>query len=194
MVQSVTWGEGVEEAAYERTWVLIDSLQRVVNQVSEMATLSGPMLRASETFRQQEFPVYMLSNQLLLLQLGQEAPKVTGQFKNYCEAGGERQNERVFKRLNVVAFSDPNDLLSYAVPPDFLDKYMDSRLCPTMVNVCINVAEVTDLFGLGQIANPMAAHTDYDNDERVIGLITRGIGHPRAAPIVKERCVWMETR
>ena len=39
---------------------------------------------------------------------------------------------------------------------------------------------------------PLAAHLDYDDDERVIGLITRGIGQPETAPVVKERCTWLE--
>ena len=38
----------------------------------------------------------------------------------------------------------------------------------------------------------MAAHLDYDDDERVIGLITRGLGQPETAAVVKERCAWLE--
>ena len=70
--------------------------------------------------------------------------------------------------------------------------YVDSRLCPKQVNVTINIAPVSDLLGLGEFANPLAAHVDYENDERVIGLITRGIGQPETAPVVKERCTWLE--
>ena len=32
----------------------------------------------------------------------------------------------------------------------------------------------------------------YDGDERVIGLITRGIGQPETAAVVEERCSWLE--
>ena len=70
--------------------------------------------------------------------------------------------------------------------------HVDSRLCPKQVNVTINIAPVSDLLGLGEFANPLAAHLDYDDDERVIGLITRGIGQPETAPVVKERCSWLE--
>jgi hypothetical protein len=48
------------------------------------------------------------------------------------------------------------------------------------------------VLGLGEFANPLTAHVDYDDDERVIGLITRGIGQPETSPVVKERCTWLE--
>jgi hypothetical protein len=174
--------------------VLTDSLERVARVVAERAPADPGVRRIRDDLRDKVFPVYMLSNQLLLLQLGREKPAVTRQFVDYCEPGGAKVGERLFKRLNVVAFSDPNDLLSDAVPPDSVDQYMDSRLCPTMVNVSLNVAKVKDVLGLGQIANPLAVHTEYDNDERVIDLITHGIGNPQTAQIVKDRCQWLETR
>ncbi len=46
---------------------------------------------------------------------------------------------------------------------------------------------------LGEIANPAAAHSDYEHDERVIALIARGIGRENTADIVKDRCSWLET-
>lgn len=138
------------------------------------------------------FPVFMLSNQLPLLQLGQAEPTVQGQIAEICTEGAPRSGERLFRETRLIAFSDPNDLFSYAIPPDFLDHHIDSRLCPTLTNVILNVAPLTQLFGLGEVANPMAAHTEYDNDERVIGLIVHGIGHENVAPVVAERCQWME--
>ena len=94
----------------------------------------------------------------------------------------------------MIAFSDPNDILSYSVPPKFIDEYMDSRLCIRLVNVAINIAKVVDLWGLGQIASPRIAHGDYDNDPRVVNLIANGIGSENTAPIVEERCTWLEAR
>jgi hypothetical protein len=38
----------------------------------------------------------------------------------------------------------------------------------------------------------MAAHMNYDNDERVIALITHGIGSDATAPVIRERCEWIE--
>ena len=52
---------------------------------------------------------------------------------------------------------------------------------------------MSSLLGLGDVANPLAAHLGYDADERVGGLIAHGAGHPSVAPIVAERCTWRET-
>ena len=98
----------------------------------------------------------------------------------------------LFQETELIAFSDPNDLLSYPIPDAFVRDYVDSRLCPKQVNVTINIARVRSVLGFGDFANPLAAHVDYDDDERVIGLITRGIGQPETAPVVKERCTWLE--
>jgi hypothetical protein len=98
----------------------------------------------------------------------------------------------MFAETSIVAFNDPNDLLSYAIPHDFIEKYLDSRLCINVTNVNINIAKVIDAFGLGKIANPLEAHTGYTKDDRVVALIARGIGNGSTAPLVKEKCQWTE--
>ncbi len=103
------------------------------------------------------------------------------------------RGERILAKLSIFAFSDPNDVLSYPIPPKFDDEYLDSRLCPKVTNIAINIAKPISLFGLGEIANPAAAHSDYEHDERVIALIARGIGRENTADIVKDRCSWLET-
>lgn len=84
-----------------------------------------------------------------------------------------RYGRRLFKGVNIVAFSDPNDILSYAIPQTFADKYLDSRICPRVTNVSVNVAPEISAFGFG-VVDPVAAHTEYDNSPKVINLITRG--------------------
>ncbi len=81
--------------------------------------------------------------------------------------------------LSIVAFSDPNDVLSYAIPVGYENEYMDSRLCPEVVNVSVNVVDAINLFGIGEFVNPMAA---YENDERVIGLMVGGQGTTKQIP------------
>jgi len=168
--------------------VTSDALQRIASLIKATPEVS----KRVEEIENKIFPIFMLSNQLPLLQLGQADPEVHGQIEQICREGSPRAGERLFRETRLIAFSDPNDLFSYAIPPNFLDQHIDSRLCPTLTNVIINVAPLTDLFGLGKIANPMAAHTDYDNDERVIGLIVHGIGQPEVSPVVAERCEWLE--
>ena len=134
----------------------------------------------------------MLANQLPLLQSGLEPASVRNAVPAYCRPDGTHHADRLFKETELIAFSDPNDLLSYPIPDRFVREHVDSRLCPRQVNVTINIAPVTNLLGVGEFANPMAAHVDYDDDERVIGLITRGISQPETAPAVKARCTWRE--
>ncbi|MFY9942206.1 MAG: hypothetical protein WAK57_08535 [Desulfobacterales bacterium] len=169
--------------------VTTDALQQVAVQGKADPGLS----RRLAILMEKTFPVFMLSNQLPLLQLGQAEPAVHGQIEEICAPGAPRAGERLFREMRLIAFSDPNDLFSYAIPADFLDRHIDSRLCPSLTNVILNVASLSNLFGLGEVANPMAAHTEYDNDERVIGLIVHGIGHENVAPVVAERCQWLET-
>ena len=108
-------------------------------------------------------------------------------------AGAPRSDERFLKSLQMIAFSDPNDVMSYPVPETWVERYVDSRLCPKVTNVTINIAQVKSLFGLGTVADPLTAHTGYGEDERVGGLMAKGAGHAKVAPIVGERCTWVAT-
>ena len=175
--------------------IVIDGLTRIVsmlerpNQKSILHTIDKTK---REALQKKHVHIFLMSNQLPLLQLGRELPEVTGQKANYCIPNGTNYASRLFSKTSIVAFSDPNDLLSYAIPHDFSEKYLDSRLCINVTNVNINIAKVFDAFGLGKIANPLEAHTGYTKDDRVVALIARGIGNGSTAPLVKEKCQWTE--
>jgi len=166
--------------------ITTDALQRI-SSIEDVRSSERARM-----FRKKRFTVYMLSNQLPLLQLGWDAPAVRGKIEQICRDRAPRSEERMVQELRLVAFSDPNDLMSYAITPRYLDAHVDSRLCPTLTNVILNVAEVKDLFGAGTLANPIEAHTGYENDSRVIELIARGIGNDWTAPEVQKRCTWLE--
>jgi hypothetical protein len=134
----------------------------------------------------------MLSNQLPLLQLGRSLPEVLNQHENYCLPSGSDYADRFANQTHIVAFSDPNDMLSYIIPPGFKDKFLDSRMCTTVSNISINVAYVIDVFGFSNVANPMEAHVGYDHDERVIALLAHGLSDNDISPLIKERCEWVE--
>ncbi len=172
--------------------ITIDGLQRVaaMQDKNETALYDTGIAQA---MKNKEIPIYMMSNQLPMLQLGRSLPAISNQHQTYCKADGEKYAERMLAKTSIIAFSDPNDLLSYAIPPDFVSKYLDSRLCLNVTNININVAKVYDAFGLGKLANPMEAHIGYDTDDRVIALIAKGIGNEKTAQIVNERCRWTET-
>lgn len=172
--------------------VTVDALQWIAEKANKAAKDDLALLATIRRLQRKRFTVFMLSNQLPLLQLGQSQPAVHGQIDEICKPGAAKSEERLLGETHLVAFSDPNDLFSYAIPPRFLDDHLDSRLCPTLTNVVLNVAGVGSVFG-GEFANPLAAHTEYDNDDRVIDLIVRGIGTGHEAPAVAGSCTWLET-
>lgn len=140
-----------------------------------------------QSLKEKRIPIFMLSNQLLMLQLGRKLPEVTDQWDAYCLADGEHYNARVLSETSIIAFSDPNDILSYAIPHGFADHYLDSRLCVEMTNININVAKIIDAFGV-DMANPLKAHIAYETDERIIALMANGVGNENTSPIINERC------
>jgi hypothetical protein len=166
----------------------LDGLERIVGM--DLGPQYAPI--AAE-LRQRDIQVFMLSNQLPLLEAGEQPQLHTGSGKEFCGPGAPRAGQRFVDSLSAIAFSDPNDLMSYPVPVQWSDKYLDSRLCPRITNIDINVANVSSILGVGNAANPLAAHVGYAADERVGAILAHGIGHPGAAPIVKERCTWRET-
>ena len=172
--------------------VAIDTLQYFT--AASAARTDANAAVARQILVNKEIPIFMLANQLPLLELGQKREEVRGQIAAYCRPDGVHFDKRLLGGLPIYAFSDPNDILSYPIPPRFVEDYMDSRLCPAATNISINVAQPTSLLGLGDIANPGEAHSGYDHDARVIALIARGIGNDGTAEIVKERCTWLETR
>ncbi len=172
--------------------ITIDGLQRIASILANGET--APLYTAlANVMKNKEVPIYMMSNQLPMLQLGRKMPDISNQERAYCEADGAKYAERMLAKASIIAFSDPNDLLSYAIPHDFVSKYLDSRLCVNVTNININVAKVYDAFGLGKLANPMDAHIGYDTDDRVIALIAKGVANQRTNPIVNDRCRWIET-
>ena len=92
----------------------------------------------------------------------------------------------------MVAFTDPNDLMSYPIPQTWARDYLDSRLCSNVRNVTINIAHVRRLPVLGDFADPMTAHSGYNTDRRVMEIMAHGIGNAGTSELVLERCSWVE--
>lgn len=168
--------------------IVTDGLDRLIRLLSNYKGIVEN--KTSEAFKNKHIPIYMLSNQLPMLQLGRKPPEMAGEDASYCKANGANYSKRMFKETDIVAFSDPNDLLSYSIPHEFAEKYIDSRLCADITNVNINIAPTMDAFGLTDFANPMVAHVGYDTDDRVVALIANGIGNPNEAPLIKQRCIF----
>ena len=131
----------------------------------------------------------MLSNQLPFLQLGRTPPTVVGETDNYCKPAGRKYAERLVQ-IRIHAFSDPNDVLSYTISSDFGETYIDSRMCPTITNVSLNMPPNISILRLGELANPYQAHTAYWQDERVIAYIADGVGSARDSDVIADRWMW----
>lgn len=144
-------------------------------------------MQALDSLRDKDITLFMLANQLPLLQAGQPAPVIAKQTPLYCGMGAPKIKQRWLKSLSVVAFSDPNDILSYTIPQSFTAEYMDSRLCATTTNVVVSVARPVSL-AVTSIASPQVAHTAYDNDDRVLALMTQGLSQAHLAP---QGCSWL---
>ncbi len=95
----------------------------------------NPATESHEALRERELQLFVLSNQLPLLEAGQGPQEITGPEADFCEPDSPRSDKRFFKRLQIVAFSDPNDVLNYPVPETCVRSYVDSRLCPSHQHV-----------------------------------------------------------
>lgn len=177
----------------------LQRLSRLLNAAGQSPTDKKVALKSfpefenfRHAFQNRSIKIFMLSNQLPLLQLGRPRPDVLNQHKDYCLPEGNRYGERFANETHIIAFSDPNDLLSYTIPFGFKKNYLDSRLCARISNISINIAYVTDLLGFSEVANPLEAHLGYEHDERVIALMAHGLGKDAMAPIISKRCEWIE--
>ena len=146
-----------------------------------------------DKLKEKQIQFYMLSNQLPLLQTGRRLPEVHDEVGAICDTESDRYGERFFKKLQIVAFSDPNDLFSYVVKPSFINRNIDSRLCPAVTNVVIEVAHVSKLFGGQAFSNPLEAHTGYEADSRVLKMLVSGFGRSHGQEEPRARCDFIET-
>jgi len=170
--------------------IIIDGLQMISAKLSDKESKRRKLLATDEfiqAFQQLQFPIFMLANQLPMFQITREMPEVTGQYDAYCRADGEHYNLRTLSNTDIIAFNDPNDILSYTITEEFINRYLDSRLCIDTTNININVAYVRGIFGI-DYANPGDAHSGYLTDERVLAMIVNGVGNENASPLIKERC------
>jgi hypothetical protein len=180
--------------------IAIDGMQRIAYMLANQEKYAKATHKKAiatqksiEALQSKHILMVMLSNQLPMLQLGRELPDITGQYANYCDPKGDHYSKRMVSETSILAFTDPNDLLSYGIPPGFAEKFLDSRLCSRITNVNINVAKVMDAFGISDLANPMEAHVGYDHDDRVVALIANGVGNEKTLPLVKQRCEFTKT-
>ena len=133
-------------------------------------------------FRTNTTRFFMLGNQILLLRLTNETPRLKGdadQAAPPCADAVESYIKNRSGRVDafisdeepwIIAFNDPNDPLSYPIPPD---------LCPKHPNVFLDIITSVSrkalwVPGVGRLTNPYKAHTGYGRDDQVKKLIVKG--------------------
>ena len=121
--------------------------------------------------------LFMAGNQLPILGLaeqsaGPRALAVPDALQRFLDLRRRQPNRRAetLQRLAVVAFTDPNDLLSYRLLP--------ARYAALDVAVA-DVLVSNDTSWLGLIENPMTAHLDYLANPDVGTMIACGFPHER---------------
>jgi hypothetical protein len=178
--------------------IIADTLQTEIAEIRERLTDKALSVEQRATFvefiqalQEKEVSLYMMANQLPLMDAAMPPARVVNQLAAYCESDGMNFNERIFTKLSVVAFSDPNDPLSYGLPANYASDFLDSRLCPSVINVSLNVTDVVNPLGLLEIAPPLESHTGYAQDDIVLGLMVGGVGTETMVEPVAERCTWI---
>jgi hypothetical protein len=122
--------------------------------------------------------VFMLANQLPLLELSEvsnplpirressTAVKALAEIRRRHKPAARLQRQQAPLALHLVAFSDPNDLLSYP-----LDQSSVSGSTIVYSNVTVSVERSAIL---GVFAWPMTAHTGHDKSKLVMDLLAFG--------------------
>jgi hypothetical protein len=81
--------------------ITIDGLQRIAARIDRRDA------DFKEALKLKKIPVYMMSNQLPMLQLGEKLPLVSNQKPSYCLPRGDKYEKRVLASTPIIAFSDP---------------------------------------------------------------------------------------
>jgi len=147
--------------------ILFDTLLRM----SEEAPGSRAERLAQRTVDRMRFLV-MAANQIPLLSLADQqitsaglAPAVPDSLQLLLQKRLASNQRRADRHLTLVAFTDPNDLLSYTLPPE---KY--ARDGVTVYNILVSNAPTY----LGLLERPDYAHLDYLTNPDVGRLIACG--------------------
>lgn len=129
--------------------------------------------------------VYMLANQIPLINLGTQEINTLFKVKSTTPSQYS-QLEKVLNipvnleksedpKIRVVAFTDPNDLLSYPLDPDSM-----GNLKNMYVNAAVSIAKKTyylPFFKQYGVVNYLEAHTGYVHNPTVNNLLLYGYGN-----------------
>ncbi|MEJ1297046.1 MAG: hypothetical protein RPU64_00590 [Candidatus Sedimenticola sp. (ex Thyasira tokunagai)] len=114
--------------------------------------------------------LWLLSNQLPLLQLGKKEKRSSLERlidKRYeIDTARGQQGRGVEKPLQVVAFSDPNDLLTYPISRNLAQQHKNARFYNALIN--------NNKYAYFGVVNPLKAHVGYRTNGKVMDAIASG--------------------
>ncbi len=108
--------------------------------------------------------IYMMANQLPLLELG------TGVVRLYPWERLFNENY-IPEHLTIVAFSDPNDLLTFPIGPT-VGQYVEEYNQINVIDIAVNN---TNTSLLGVFSDPFRAHRGYFKNQEVLELLVEGM-------------------
>jgi hypothetical protein len=118
----------------------------------------------------------MLANQIPLLNLGARTNSLKAFLgKSAQEKQGAPDTEHVNKVINVVAATDPNDILSYPLRPEDVVPTEENDTSVVLSNIYSHNAWAI----LGFLVWPTSAHEDYDKNAWLINKLVKGYSEPR---------------
>lgn len=146
-------------AAFDEAVAPITQIFMLANQLPILA-LARPALTSAETPSDaKSSPTPSMATALSVLS--------KARARHHSRQQAEGQSATFENPVRLVAFTDPNDLLSYRIPPD------DSAILGSGASV-INVLTSNDGAILGYVENPLTAHESYDKNPDALGLLFGG--------------------
>ena len=158
--------------------VMFDTIQQIMGNRSKSLAAD----RAAKTL-QNTVQIMMFANQIPMLDLADSEPvRVSVSSQTSADEAGnslrgfvgalqkinrqkQKKTEKV-ERLKVVAFSDPNDVLSYRLPQDYFRTDLNTDV--------INVIPSNDYTWFWFCENPLNAHQGYTKTHEVFDLFLCG--------------------
>jgi hypothetical protein len=116
--------------------------------------------------------IYMMANQLPLLELGTEVDQSYEWEELFRGNKGNKIGNTGFSvpdALTLVAYSDPNDLLTYPIVPT-IRQFVGERTKLTAIDVMVNNS--VSIFGL--FGDPLRAHTGHFDNRMLMNYLVEG--------------------
>jgi len=111
--------------------------------------------------------IYMMANQIPLLKTGTSKDKLQNMYKPFSKYFTSKEG------IRLVAFSDPNDILSYALCEECLEDDLKDKYA----NVAISIADKTyhiPFYKNLDFVNYMTAHLGYVHNDNVLTILMKG--------------------